>query len=53
MPVHKAVVDLHPKHTQGMPVYLLSCNTGKGENSYAEQLSKELKIPVKAPDELL
>ncbi len=43
----------HPKYTQGMPVYLLSCNTGKGYNSFAQQLSDIMEAPVKAPDEYL
>lgn len=36
-----------------MPVYLLSCNTGQGEASYAQSLSNNLKTTVKAPDEIL
>lgn len=47
------VIQNHPKYTEGMPVYLLSCNTGKGENSFAEQLSNVMKTEVIAPDELL
>lgn len=36
-----------------MPVYLLSCNTGQGTDSYAQSLSNNLKTTVKAPDEIL
>ena len=35
-----------------MHVYLLSCKTGKGKNSYAEQLSNEMDGPVTASDTL-
>lgn len=47
------VIKNHPKYKQGMPVYLLSCNTGKGDNSFAEQLSAQMKTDVVAPDEIL
>ena len=30
---------------------LAACSTGKGDNSFAQQLSKELQIKVKAPDD--
>jgi uncharacterized protein RhaS with RHS repeats len=39
-----------PNYKPGTPVDLLSCNTGKGKNPYGEQLAKELKAPVNAPD---
>lgn len=47
------MIKNHPKYTQGMPVYLLSCNTGEGEGSIAEQLAGLLKAEVSAPDTLL
>ena len=47
------MIKSHPKHTQGMPIYLLSCETGKGANSYAQQLSNKMQSPVVAPDEIL
>lgn len=34
-----------------MSVRLLSCNTGKGNNSYAQQLADELGVRVYAPDQ--
>ena len=40
----------HPKFKPGMSVRLLSCNTGKGNNSYAQQLADELGVRVYAPD---
>ncbi|EFW6956800.1 RHS repeat protein [Shigella boydii] len=41
----------HPKFKHGMSVRLLSCNTGKGNNSYAQQLADELGVRVYAPDQ--
>jgi len=46
-------IRAHPKYQAGMPVDLLSCNTGKGDNPYAQQLAKELNAPVRAPDQYL
>ncbi|MBD9048909.1 MAG: phage capsid protein [Ruminococcus sp.] len=39
------------KKYNGEDLKLLSCSTGKGDNSFAQQLSKELGIRVKAPDD--
>lgn len=39
------------KKYNGGNIKLLSCSTGKGNNSFAQQLSKELGIIVKAPDD--
>lgn len=36
---------------KGGNIRLASCSTGKGENSFAQQLSRVLKITVKAPDD--
>lgn len=36
---------------RGGNIRLASCSTGKGDNSFAQQLSKELGITVKAPDD--
>ncbi|ENT2615739.1 RHS repeat-associated core domain-containing protein, partial [Shigella boydii] len=41
----------HPKFKHGMSVRLLSCNTGKGNNSYAQQLADELGVRVYDPDQ--
>lgn len=35
----------------GGDIRLASCSTGKGDNSFAQQLSKELGVRVKAPDD--
>lgn len=35
---------------KGENIRLASCSTGFGENSFAQQLSKELNVTVKAPD---
>lgn len=35
----------------GGDIRLVSCETGKGENSFAQQLSKILAVTVKAPDD--
>jgi|GEM_PF-2897886 len=36
---------------KGGNIRLASCSTGRGDNSFAQQLSKELSITVKAPDD--
>ncbi|AVS78866.1 sugar-binding protein, partial [Paracidovorax avenae] len=43
-----------PKYKEGMPVELLSCNTGKDKDGYAQQLANELKSSeVRAPDQYM
>ena len=39
------------KEYKGTDLKLLACSVGKGNNSFAQQLSKELGIRVKAPDD--
>ncbi len=39
------------KSYKGGNIRLASCSTGKGDNSFAQQLSKELSVTVKAPDD--
>ncbi|WP_344796567.1 RHS repeat-associated core domain-containing protein, partial [Litoribacillus peritrichatus] len=46
------MIKNHPKYQEGMQVYLLSCSTGQGSNSFAEQLTKEMGGPVTAPTTL-
>lgn len=41
---------LKTKGYTGGNIRLASCETGKGENSFAQQLSKILGVKVKAPD---
>lgn len=36
---------------KGGNIRLVSCETGKGENSFAQQLSEILSVTVKAPDD--
>lgn len=36
----------------GQVVELHSCSTGKGSNSFAQQLSNIMNTPVRAPDDL-
>lgn len=36
---------------KGGDIRLAACSTGKGDNSFAQQLSKELGVTVKAPDD--
>ncbi|MFD8148439.1 hypothetical protein [Streptomyces sp. NPDC059708] len=36
----------------GGPIRLMSCETGQGEDSFAQQLSDKLGVPVTAPTEL-
>lgn len=39
------------KSYRGGNIRLASCSTGKGENSFAQQLSRALGVTVKAPDD--
>lgn len=39
-----------PNYKPGTPVDLLSCETGKGKNPYAQDLARELGAQVNAPD---
>lgn len=36
-----------------MPIYLMACNAGAGNNAFAKRLSELLKVEVVAPDEWL
>jgi len=42
-------IKAHPKYREGMTVELLSCNTGSGDNPYAQKLANELGTKVRAP----
>jgi RHS repeat-associated protein len=46
------MIKKHPKYQNGMQIYLLSCKTGKGDNSFAERLAKAMGGPVTAPTTL-
>ena len=41
----------HSDYSPGVPVQLLSCNTGKGNDPYAQKVADELGGPVIAPDD--
>ena len=36
---------------KGKPVTLVACQTGKGDNSFAQKLANELKTPVRSATE--
>jgi RHS repeat-associated protein len=40
-----------PRYKAGEPIWLNSCSTGQGANSFAQQLSDILGVPVSAPDD--
>ena len=44
-----ALIRSSPGYTQGTPVYLYACNTGKDPDGIAYQLGLELKANVIAP----
>jgi len=46
------IVDL-PNYSPDAPIYLYACETGQGENSYAEQLKNLMPNPVIAPEVLI
>ena len=50
MNAHEFAEHLRSKGYKGGDIRLASCSTGKGENSFAQQLSAELGVRVKAPD---
>ena len=48
---HDFAEHLRSTGYKGGNIRLASCSTGKGDNSFAQQLSKELGVKVKAPDD--
>jgi len=46
-------IQSHPCYKKGQTVVLMSCNTGAGDDSYAQRLAHELDAPVRAPDQFL
>jgi len=46
-------IQSHPCYKKGQTVVLMSCNTGAGDDSYAQHLARELDAPVRAPDQFL
>ena len=41
----------HPQYSEGKSVTLVACQTGKGDNSFAQKLANELKAPVRGATE--
>ncbi|MEU7433436.1 hypothetical protein AB0B07_21790 [Streptomyces sioyaensis] len=44
------IIRRRPDYTAGMPVRLLSCNTGHMDGTFARRLARDIKAPVVAPD---
>jgi uncharacterized Zn-binding protein involved in type VI secretion len=42
-----------PGYQKGQPIRMLSCDTGKGAGSFAQNLSNKMGVPVEAPTELV
>ena len=47
------LIEQSPGYTPGQPVRMLSCSTGKGVGSFAQNLANKLGVPVSAPNDLL
>ena len=45
------LIKQHPQYSEGKPVTLVACQTGKGDNSFAQKLANELKAPVRGATE--
>lgn len=50
---HRTLAKLlaNNKESNGKPIRLFSCNTGKVDSGFAQNLANKLNIPVKAPTE--
>ncbi|MCR4645068.1 MAG: hypothetical protein K5695_06635 [Oscillospiraceae bacterium] len=46
-----AIIMGRSDYKRGTPIRLFSCSTGKGDDSFAENLSRMLSTEVKAPDQ--
>lgn len=47
------LIQQNPAYQRGQPVRLLSCSTGEGSGSFAQNLSNKLGVPVRAPSDVL
>lgn len=47
------IIKKRTDYKRGQPIRLLSCDTGKGENSFAQNLANKLGVTVYAPTEML
>lgn len=45
----KKILEANPKYQKGQPIRLLSCNTGNGDKSFAQNLANKLNVTVIAP----
>ena len=45
------LIKQHPQYSEGKSVTLVACQTGKGDNSFAQKLANELKAPVRGATE--
>lgn len=48
-----AIIRQRDDYTLGTPGSLLSCETGKGEECFAQSLADELRVEVPAPNDIL
>ncbi len=47
------LIENSPGYQKGQPIRLLSCDTGKGAGSFAQNLANKTGVPVEAPTELV
>ncbi len=47
------LIEQAPGYQKGQPIRLLSCDTGKGAGSFAQNLANKMGVKVEAPTELL
>jgi hypothetical protein len=47
------LIRQNPAYQPGQPVRLLSCSTGQGSRSFAQNLANKMRVPVRAPDDVL
>ena len=45
------LIKQHLQYSEGKPVILVACQTGKADNSFAQKLANELKVPVRGATE--
>ena len=45
------LIKQHPQYSEGKPVILVACQTGKADNSFAQKLANELTTPVRGATE--
>ena len=45
------LIKQHLQYSEGKPVIIVACQTGKADNSFAQKLANELKAPVRGATE--